>query len=385
MRRTVTRASYLAALNECKGTNDTVKVICGMRRSGKTSILEEYIKQLKSSGVSDSDIIYLDFEKRSGQDLNDADKLEAYLAGKAGDGAQSYVFLNNVCRVKDWRSVLLKLITLGTCDVYVTETFSAPIHDALENIAVKDIEVTSMSFAEFMTAYPMEDVNTRFREYAVYGGLPGVDPSEGERVCDSDLEGIFNTIILNDLILRTKEDPEILFAVTNHLFRNVGKEMTYAEIAKACHISTSSAERYVDALESAYLVKRVDRYDVNMGMLKEHPFRLYATDNGIRNFALKYDMEIDFTVAMENIVYLELLRRGYTVRAGSVHEAGVSFTVMKDGVTGFFHVFPSVETTDSILKDEGVVGASTILTMDSGLPETMGKARLVNLCDWLLN
>ncbi|MGN1045327.1 MAG: ATP-binding protein [Candidatus Methanomethylophilaceae archaeon] len=384
MKRTVTRASYLAALNACKGTNDTVKVICGMRRSGKTAILEEYIKQLKCSGIRDSDIIYLDFEKRSGQDLDDADKLDAYLAGKAGDGEQSYVFLNNVCRVKGWESVLSRLIALSTCDVYVTETFSEPIHHALGGIKVKDIEVTPLSFAEFMTAYPMEDVNTRFREYAVYGGLPGVDPSDGERVCDSELEGIFNTIVLNDLILRTKEDPTVLFDVTNHLFRNVGKEMTYADIAKACHISASAAERYVRALESAYLVKRVDRYDVNMGMLKEHPFRLYATDNGIRNFALKYDMGIDFRIAMENIVYLELVRRGYTVRAGSVHEAGVSFTVIKDGATGFFHVLPSVEAADSVLKDEGVVGASTVLSMDSGLPETFGKARLVNLCDWLL-
>lgn len=381
------RSSYVSKLESFKGVNDAVKVLTGMRRCGKTSILEQYAESLKASGVPVADIIYLDFEKRSGQDYSDSVKLDALLAGKVAKDRQTYLLLNNILAVRDWNQSILRMLSFGRCDIYLVAPRLADISDGLSefrsDVRLEEIKVYPLSFKEYLEMYPSDDVEARFLDYAKYGGMPEVDPSFGERVCDAQLEGIYNTIVLNDLVLKNKDDPRKLIAVTKYLYTHIGKQVTVGEIAKACGIMAGSAERMVSDLESAYLICRADRYDINVGNAKGHPFVLYATDNGIRDFALKYDTEYSLDLAMENIVYLELKRRGYKVRAGSVHEDGTTFTAIKGESYEFYTVVSSARSTSCEVKDIIDNANRVMLTLDRDI-DMCGKAKLVNICDWLL-
>ena len=389
MKGDLVRTEYIDKLSESKGENGTVKVLTGMRRCGKTSVLEQYVSYLRDAGVPDSDIIYLDFDKRSGQEYSDSVRLDAYFAGRLSKERQTHVLLNNICHVRDWNQSVLKLLSFGNCDLYLCEPTVGPIVDAISefrsDVKVKEVKVYPLSFKEYVAKYPTDDVDALFRDYAVLGGMPDVDPSMGERRCDDQLEGILNTIVLHDLVLKAKDDPRTVLDVAKYVYTHIGELVSVADIAKACRISSGSAERILSDLESAYLVCRADRYDVNMGRIKEHPFVLYATDNGLRDFALRYDTEISFKVAMENIVYLELKRRGYRVRAGSVHESGVSFTALKGNDPEYYIIAPSVDVAESCgVKDIIDNGNKIMLTMDRNVPAGCGNAKLINICDWLL-
>lgn len=382
------RSDYVSRLESLKCTNDTVKVITGMRRCGKTSILENFAKSLRDSGVPESDILYLDFEKRSGQGLSSPVSLDAYFAGRLAKDRQTYVLLNNLFTAKDWVPVLLRLLAFGKCDIYIVESSVAPIRegfaDMKADVKIEEIKVYPLSFKEYLALRPNDDVDSAFRDYARYGGLPDVDPSMGERYCDALLEGIYNTIVLNDLILKNKDDPKKLVSVAKFLYTHIGEQVTIQGIAKECGISNGSAERIVSDMEAAYLICRADRYDVNMNRIRDQPFALYATDNGIRDFALKFDTEFCLSTAMENIVYLELKRRGYKVRAGSVHEDGTTFTAIMGDEHTYFKVLSSASSVSCEIRDTIDNANRIMLTMDRDI-DSCGRAKLINICDWLLD
>ena len=382
------RVDYLTVLESFKDTNDVVKVLTGMRRCGKTSILEQYIDSLRKSGVPEEDIFYLDFEKRSGQDLKDRSALDSYFAGRLSKERQTYVFLNNIMCAEKWDQVVNRLLSFGKCDIYIVESLVKPIVDALSQhgpVNVEEIKVYPYSFKDYLEVNPSKDIDESLKAFARYGGLPEVHISRGERECDAMLEGIFNTIVLNDLILKNNDDPRKLMAITKYLYTHIGKLTSIPEIAKACGISSGSAERIVSDLEAAYLICRADRYDVNMGIKKEQPFVLYATDNGIRDFALKFDTEFSMDLAMENIVYLELKRRGYKVRAGSVHEDGTTFTAIDGDDHEYYKVVSSLDSMSCEIKDVIDNANRIVLTFDRDVNDSCGKAKVVNICDWLLN
>lgn len=394
MENLVERKRYQNMLRNGRGLTDVVKIVTGMRRSGKSTLLEMYREELISEGVDARDIISINFETFEYCGIGNSKELDKVLIEAIGSSGTKYVFLDEIQNVEGWETSISSLINTKRCDVYITGSNSKLLSsDLTTHIAGRFIEISilPLSFSEYMELHP-GDVVERFNDYLRYGSLPEIDPGRGGDLCDSQLKGIFNTVLVDDIATRLgRNDTNRLRAIARFLYSNIGNETSIDTIANALGISNDTVDRYVNALCGGFLFYRSERYDIVGKKLLRTRGKYYASDLGLRDAALMGAGGTDISRPLENIVYLELLRRGYTVRIGSYRDWEVDFTAISGESTEYYQVcltMMSEETRGRELRPLESIRDNfrkTVLTLDRfGLGDENGIA-IVNVLDWLLD
>ncbi len=395
MREYLVRRRYLDKIGAGRGDCDVIKVITGIRRCGKSVLMKLYREELISSGIDESDIFYMDFESFNGRKIRNSEDLDNLIAPMISDGRTFYVLLDEIQNVKGWELTLSSLNTRGNCDVYITGSNSDMLSsDLATHISGRhvEIEVLPLSMKEFAVKNGYSDRDSALRDYMEFGGLPGVDPSRGQEYCWDYLQGVFNTVVVKDVMRRSGiADPEKIRAIAHYLQSNVGNITNDDAIAKGLRMGGSTVDRYVSAMLEAFLFYRCPRYDMVGKKLLRTNGKYYATDLGMRNAELGIAVGEDISRPLENIVFLELKRRGYDLRVGSYHDSEIDFVARKNGKTEYYQVCQTLLSGGTMDREAKPLlkardnRPKSILTLDRfGLGDHEG-IRVLNLADWLMD
>ncbi len=391
----VIRENYLSFLEKGKDKNDVIKVITGMRRSGKSTLLKQYAERLVSKGVPEDRIFMLNFEETEYQYISDKEILNQWIVNNLPKKGQYYIFLDEVQNVNGWEMSVSGLQNRPGCDVYITGSNSSMLSSELAtHISGRYIEIKIMplSFKEYLQLYPSDDTQKRFSDYLKFGGLPAVNPDNDIMFNEGLLEGIFNTILIKDILSRMKtDDVSKITSIVRFLYSNIGNTTNIDNIAKATGINNVTVSKYIGEMCKAFLFYYAERYDIVGKKILRSNGKYYTSDIGMRNAMLKSYTGRDISKPLENVIYLELLRRGYDVKIGSYKDHEVDFTATGPEGIEYFQVCQTLMAEETYnreirpfeeIKDNY---PKTILTLDRlGLGSDNG-VRIVNVIDWLLN
>ena len=344
-----------------------IKVITGMRRSGKSVILRMLREELLQRGISSDRIFYVNFESMGAASLRDVDSLYSSVANAAGrQSSRLYVMLDEVQRISGWEQAVASFRVDFDCDIYITGSntglLSADIAAMLAGRYV-EIRVHPLSFAEYLdfTAAMGEDkgkdINRQFADYLKYGGLPGIH----EMNVNTDavvpyLLDIYNSVMLKDVISRRRiRDAELLERTMLFLMDNVGNLFSAKRISdflksQSRRLSTETIYNYLDALESAFLVRKVRRWDIRGKRILETQEKYYFEDFGLKNALLGYS-EDSISGLLENVVFMELQRRGYEVFIGQGTNCEIDFIARRRDETAYFQVAYLLASDETIERE----------------------------------
>lgn len=308
--------------------NGMIKVITGLRRSGKSYLLRILFKHyLLENGVNESHIIELDLENRRNIQYRDPDTLLAYIDGKMSDDDMYYILLDEIQMVSEFEDVLNSYLSIKNADVYVTGSNSRFLSkDVITEFRGRgeEIHITPLSFGEFVSAHPELDSYQALQEYLTYGGLPRVCTEPDEQKKMNYLRGLFETTYLTDIKERYNiRGIEVMDDLLNVVASSIGGltnpskiEKTFRSV-KGININPNTVKEYLEMLEDSFLITRCVRYDIKGRKYIDTPQKYYFEDLGLRNARIGF-RQVEQTHLMENLVYNELRLRGYLVDVGVV-------------------------------------------------------------------
>ena len=382
----IERSEFLKKLISFKDKN-LIKVISGIRRCGKSTLLELFKDYLLKNGVKKSQIISLNFEDPDNEELTDYKKLYEHIKSKLLPEKQNYIFLDEIQNVKDYQKAIDGLYIKENTDIYITGSnayfMSGELATLLSGRYV-EIEMLPLSFKEYLSFFnDNTDIQTRYRKYLENSSFPYVLQLNDEKEqIRTYLSGIYNTVILKDVVQRNKiSDVTGLENIVKFMFDNIGNSTSAKKISDTMtssgkKISNHTVENYLEALCKSYILYKANRYDVKG--------KQYLETNG------KYYL-VDIGHILENIVYLELLRRGYEVFIGKVDNKEVDFVAIKDGYTEYYQVADTVmgaDTLDRELKSLNSIrdhNPKYLLTMDNVPNVSHNGIKQLYALDWLLD
>ncbi len=308
--------------------NHMVKVVTGIRRSGKSFLLFNiFYKHLINEGVADDHIIMIDLENRRNKTLRDPDALMKYIDDHIKDGGMYYVMLDEIQLVSEFEDVLNSYVKMPNVDVYVTGSNSRFLsRDVITEFRGRgdELRIYPLSISEIAEAMPELGWEQLWQKYLRYGGLPLtiLSPSDEDR--ESYLKLLFKETYIRDIVERNSVQNDMaLETLLDIVSSSIGSmtnpsklERSFNSLGKVS-LSASTIKGYLDYLEDAFLISRASRYDVKVKRYISTPFKYYFTDVGLRNARLNF-RQIEETHLMENVIYNELLVRGYSVDVGIV-------------------------------------------------------------------
>lgn len=386
----ILRDEYLRRLESFRDRPDLVKILTGVRRSGKSTILSQFRRRLEASGeeVVSVDMEAMSFVLTTGRDLYD------YLKERM-PSPDCAVLLDEVQYVDGWERAV-NALRAGGADVYVTGSNAKVLSSEFSTMLAgryAEIHVLPFSFREFLERYPPHgDVRTyaRFEQYLRYGGLPIIDLDDDPGKNRVIMSGVYDSVVGRDIASRAGVELRTVERMTRFMYSNVGNITTLSSITSGSGISDRrTADRYLSAITDSYAFYRADSYD----LVGKRPMRVkakyYAADTGLRNAALAHSDD-DASGLLENVVFLELKRRGCSVAVGSYRDYEVDFTVRKDEGVGLIQVCRTLvedNTLDRELRPLRLAEGTKkiVLTMDRDLPDDMDEVSFVNLTDWLMS
>ncbi len=392
MGMTVRRLDYLEQLHESKGATGIVKVITGMRRCGKSTLMEQFIGDLKAEGVDDGHILHINFETFEGYEVISSNELRSELRALPRDDIV-YILLDEIQNVEGWELIVSSLEEVKNYDVYITGSNSNMLStDLSTHLSGRYIEIRMLplSFKEYLDLHP-GDKEERFVQYLRYGGLPDTDPDRGDRFNRGYLEGVFNTVLMKDVLSRLRtDDTNKIRSIARFLYSNIGNVTNISNIADGTGLNPGTVERYIEAMRSALLFYHAEKYDIVGKKLLSTNGKFYSSDVGMRAMALEGSGTDDMSRPLENVVYLELIRRGYTVRIGAYRDKEVDFTAIKGNESSYYQVALTILAEDTKERELRSLKAikdnfpKTVLTMDRFNLGTYDGITVVNVIDWIL-
>ena len=404
----VERKGYLDLLKKWKD-DEVIKVVTGIRRCGKSTLLKMYMEFLKSQGISDDRIIFINFEELEYEHISDYKILYNYIKERLHPAEMTYIFLDEIQLVEDFQKAVDSLQVKENTDIYISGSNAYLLSGELATLLsgrYVEINMLPLSFAEFCELKSGEDKDLLFAEYMKNGGLPYVSKldNDDEKI-NMYLEGIYNTIIVKDIEERQKRkesDPNkrkvndiaLLKNISRFLASSVGSPVSVKSItdyvtSTGRKISQNTTDDYVEALVEPYIFYPVERYDVPGKQLLKKNQKMYIVDLGIRRYLLARQ-RYDLGFSLENIIFLELLRRGYKVNIGKIGTTEVDFVARKDDRIYYFQVTASMveETTFereiTPLKNINDNYPKTIITLDRFTLGNYDGIEVINAIDWLL-
>ena len=382
----VLRTEYLDKLMRFKDRTDIVKVITGIRRCGKSTLLMQFKELLIKEGVKDDDIIYLNFESFQNERFLDRRKLMKHLLN-VGSG-RKYLLLDEIQMVKEWEILINSILVDMDADVYITGSnayfLSTDLSTYLTGRSVA-IDMLPLSFNEFSELNGNDDM----MEYLNMGGMPTIRSDMRYEDAQDVLNNINSTILLNDVVSRNNiRDVSSLIKILEYVYSEIGNLMSSNSIAKQLGINDKTVDNNMRMLEESLLIIKVPRYDMKGRNILKGQCKYYATDTGMRN-ALLRSRDRDIGRLVENTVFLELRRRGYTVTVGKYGDNEIDFTAYKDQVSEYYQVTKTV-IDDAVLEREmrPLVDindnySKTIITLDAPPQKNIKGIRFVKLKEFL--
>lgn len=392
----IERKIYLEKLKKWKD-KDLIKVVTGIRRCGKSTLFELYIDYLKSIGIEDNHIISINLENPD-HEFDNYKELYKYVKEQIKDKKQYYVFLDEVQNVKEFQKAVDGLYIIKNVDVYITGSNAYLLSGELATLLTGryiEIKMYPLSFKEYADYYEREADEKLYLNYINRSSFPYSLKLEEEAEIDEYLDALYNTIILKDVAQRRKiADTSMLRTVAKFMFDNIGNCLSMKKISDTLtsdgrSISVHTVENYLEALVECYIFNKVPRFDVKGKQYLQSGEKYYATDVTMR-YAILGRRNIDAGRILENIVYLELIRRGYKVYIGKTGEKEIDFVAEnKEGFTYFQVAYTTREKSTlerelAPLQDINDYYPKYILTMDMDPIADFNGIKKINVLDWLL-
>lgn len=394
----IERKRYLEKLNGYRD-KQLIKVITGVRRCGKSTLLEMYRNSLLESGVPESRVVAVDFDDLDNESLLSYDALHDYLKKRIARQGMTYIFLDEIQKVPDFQKTIASIFTKKNVDIYLSGSNATMLSGELATLLSGryiEAHVLPLSFEEFVTdAGEGNDTQRLFFEYMRFGGFPYTRYLDDDPVKIREyIKSLYDTILLRDIAFR-KEMASIpaLDSVAKFLLSNIGSLASVKKISDTMgslgrKVSAPTVESYLSGLTDAFLFYRAKRYDAKGKRLLQTTDKYYTADIGFRNNILGASRS-ETNHALENVVYLELLRRGYDVYIGKIGEYEIDFVALKGDIPAYFQVCETLRG-ENVLERElralrltGDDYEKTLITMDLDIGVDHGGIKQVNIVDWL--
>lgn len=395
------REEYLRKLIDSKDLN-LIKVITGVRRSGKSTLLLQYKDYLLSQNIKEKDIIYMNFESAEWYEIKDYNDLYKNITSKITDGNKKYILLDEVQNVVGWEKAVNSLLVDTNSDIYITGSNAYLLSSELTTLLagrVLTIKIYPFSFKEFMATYPFkndEDKYDRFDKYLKYGGMPMlVNMNDNEQLIINYLNDLKEVVLKKDVISRNNiKDIVFLDNLIKYMASVIGNLTTPNAIAEfmkknGSNITNETVDSYLKMLENAYFLYRVPRYELKGKQLLKTQGKYYFIDNGLKNI-IDGITHYDSGSSYENLVYIELLRRGYEVYVGQYNDIEIDFIAIKPNERIYYQVSRSIMDEKVEEKEKKSLLAindnykKVILTMDRVKNKQIEGIEVVNIIDFLL-
>lgn len=397
----IERTEYLDLLKRFKD-KDLIKVITGIRRCGKSTLFDLYIDYLKKNKIKSNQIININLENPEYQ-FEDYMSLYNYVNKKIKDEEKYYVFLDEVQNVPDFQKAVDGLYIKKNIDLYITGSNAYLLSGELATLLSGryiEIKMLPLSFKEYLSAFKEvnESKDRLLLEYMKNGGMPGnisileTNPND----IDKYLDGIFSTVVYKDIMTRNNiRDKMLLESVIKFVYDNIGSPISTKKISdtltsKGMSTSNHTVENYLSAFLESFLIYKAERFDVKGKNLLARDYKYYAVDTGLRSYLLGKKSNSDMGHILENVVYIELLRRGYKVYVGKLDEYEIDFIAENREGIEYYQVALSVRD-EKVLKRElhslertGDHYPKYLLTLDVDLETDYNGIKKINVVDWLL-
>ena len=379
-----------------------IKVITGVRRCGKSSLLDLYEEHLLSVGVKPEAIVRLNFESLEFEDIKDYKQLNDYITQRISAEKKTYVLLDEVQVVSAWERAVNSLRLNKKLDIYITGSNGHLLASELSSLLSGryiEIHMLPLSFKEFLdfNDYVANGkLRDYFNRYIEFGGLPGLtELRDQETAIRPYINGIYNTIVMKDVVQRNEvRDPALLERVTRFMAGNIGNPISSKKISdyltsSGRKTSSETVDNYLRMLENAYVLYRAGRYDIKGKQNMKTQGNYYIVDTGIRS-ELVGKRGQDYGFVLENIVYFELLRRGFIVKVGILSGQEVDFVAVKHGKTVYYQVTASIlaeETRERKIRPLRAIPDNydkVVLSMDRTPMADYDGIRNENLLEFLL-
>lgn len=385
---------------------DIIKVLTGIRRSGKSVMLKLIMEELKQNKIDEKQFININFENLINRELTTADKLHEYILKKASEiKKKCYIFLDEIQEVKNWEKCInsLRVNEEYDFDIYITGSNAKLLSGELSTyLAGRYVEfvIYPFSFKEFLETLKsiQQDVSTReaFQKYVKFGGMPFLyNLAFEEEASLQYLKDIYSSIILKDITQRNKiRDTDMLERVISYLIMNVGNNFSATSISKFFKsenrkVSVETILNYIKAAEESFLIYRVSRDDLIGKKVLNVNEKYYIADHGMREAILGSNQR-DINQIFENIIYLELLRKGYNVRVGKVDNLEVDFVCTKGNEKIYVQVAYLLASSETIERE-----FTSLEKIDDNYPKyvismdefdmSRNGIKHVNIIDFLMN
>lgn len=326
-----------------------IKVITGIRRCGKSSLLKMFREKLIQDDENAS-IIYMNFESFEFDEINNYRDMYKEIKKNINENKMNYILLDEVQRVEDWEKCVNSLQVDFKSDIYITGSNAYLLSSELSTylsgryIEIKMLPLSFKEFLDFTQKNESDTLEGKLNEYIRYGGMPGViSLSNNDDLYENAIKGIYNTVFMKDVVERNKlVDASLLEKILKFLMSNVGSLISAKKIAdyltsQGTKITHNTVLNYLAMLENSYIIYRVPRYDIKGKEVLKTLDKYYIVDTGIRNIILGFN-NLDLGHIIENIVYFELIRRGYDVKIGKKDALEVDFIAIKSNDRRYYQV-----------------------------------------------
>ena len=394
------REQYLNQLINSKDLN-LIKVITGVRRSGKSTLLLQYRDYLLSQKVQKKNIQYINFESADWYNIQNYQDLYNYIKNNISEG-KNYILLDEVQNVDKWEKAVNSLLVDIDCDIYITGSNAYLLSSELTTLLagrVLTIKIYPFSFKEFLQTYPFEsdlDKYDKFDKYLKFGGMPMlVNMNDNEDLMINYLNDIKEVVLKKDVINRNSiKDTVFLDNLIKYMSSCIGNLTTPYAIAdfmrkNGSTITNETVDSYLKMIENAYFLYRVPRYELKGKQLLKTQGKYYFVDNGLKNIISGFS-SYDTGSSYENLIYIELLRRGYEVYVGKYNNIEIDFIAIKPNERIYYQVTRSMLDEKVEEREKKSLLAikdnykKVILTMDKVKNKQIDGIEVMNIIDFLL-
>ena len=408
MAELINRPAYLNQLIQNKDV-DLVKIVTGIRRCGKSALLDLFHQYLVESGITESNIIHMNLESLRYRSITDYLTFYDYVSERIAKEGKTYLIFDEPQAVEHWEKAIESFRLDFDVDIYITGSNAYMLSSEFSTLLSGryiEIRLLPLSFKEFLTFYEFSESITmeeKFQRYLQFGGMPILREYHfNEPRSNQALEGIYSTVVLRDVLQHNPQaDQATMQKIMLFLCSNIGSITSPNSIGnvlsnegdiktgKVKNIAGKTVEKYIAMLRSAFIVSSVGRYDVKGKQLLKTLGKNYIVDIGFRNMLLGY-RDVDRGHILENIVYLELIRRDYNVYIGKVGETEIDFVAEKPNEKLYIQVTESMQSTETRERELRPLRMISdnyekiVLSMDHSYINSYDGIKSINLIDWLL-
>lgn len=396
----IQRNDYLNKLTALRD-KQIIKIITGVRRCGKSTMLEIMQDELRTTGVEEARIITINLEDYDNKELRDPDALYDHVKSRLHKSKMTYIFLDEIQHVDRFADVLDALYIKPNVDLYITGSnaflLSSEIATLLSGRYV-EIKMQPLSFAEFVESTGNEhELGRKYVDYVTNSSFPyTVELRDNSAVITEYLQGIYNTIVLKDVMQRKNiGDAMMLESLLSFMMDNIGNTLSTKRIADTMtssgrKIDVKTVEKYLSALQESYILYRANRYNVKGRQLLKTMEKYYLVDVALRR-AMLGRQGVDTGHLLENVVYLELSRNNQYVFIGKTDDLEIDFVTINDEQTSYYQVSATVRDTKTLERELAPLKAikdhnpKWLLTLDDDPDANYDGIRKINALNWLLH